>query len=1122
MIRTIFRAAVIAAAAILLLQSVRVVGIDPIVDGLARVGWGFAAILLLSGAREVVRTIAWTRTVEGPAPLRFLPALGARLGGEALNTLLPMGMVIGEPAKASHVAPHIPFATAFKALVVEFAFYTASLVLLFAAGLAAFGRSNTIPLGPYPMAFAAAIAVTAFALLAAARWGRPLRDATFGFAARHPRRAAIVVACEIAYHVLGVVEVYVSLWLISPVRPTVAAAIVLEMVNRVVTMVFKMIPMRVGVDEVGSSVFAARVDLNPATGVTLALIRKVRLLFWSAIGLALLVRRPTRRAPAAAAPQPAIVGLALLLTLGAAGAARAQQPTSTVAGTVSIAGPDGQPLVVPGVTLTLTCVADDPPSNPAPRVEISNENGDFQFADVPAGSTACSVVADLQGFKSETRAVALKPGETTMVTLRLGFDTLREEVTVSAKSDTGADDARALVPRMTAQVMQSAPLASERFQAALPLIPGVVRGPDGLLNINGSRSNQSALTFNSANGTDPVTGEDAIELPIDAVSSVQVRGAAYAPEYGLSAGAVTTVDTQRAGDAWHVTLNDLEPRLRRRGGRFKGIESFTPRVTIGGPIVKGRLNLLHSSQYELSQTRVFGLPPFESDTKLQSLASFTRADWTIAPSNRVTASAMISPRKTTYAGLNTFNPQPVTANIRNDSFLGSVSDQLIVGAKGVFDTRVSVKQFDATIYPSVGSGGMVLAPDVNAGSYFNHQDRSSRRAEWLSTYSFTPIGPEHVIKLGTAFTHEWFDGVSRSDPVRVVRADGTLSQLTEFAGDGELARAKTAVYGYVQDFWSVAPRLTVQYGARYDYDSIAGDMNVAPRASFTAVATADGRTVVRGGLGLFYSPIPLNVATVEQLQRRVVTAFGGDGVTPLEPSVELPNTVRSPLRMPRSVNATIEVDREWIRNFFVRVGYQQREQRFEPVVDAEPAAIVLRVDGRSHYREGQISARYQFHGTDQIVGSYTRSSAIGNLNDFNGFFGNIENPIIRPDARGPLPWDAPNRVLLWSSVSLPRGFSIFPVLDVRTGFPYSNVDADRNFVGPRNEAGRYPRFVSLDAQIAKKLRLFNHNATIGLKVFNITDHFNPRDYQGNLASRYFGRFDNSVGRTFRGKWIFEF
>src|SRR3984893_1165726 len=200
-------------------------------------------------------------------------------------------------------------------------------------------------------------------------------------------------------------------------------------------------------------------------------------------------------------------------------------------------------------------------------------------------------------------AVVVKSGETVDVALLLDLDALHEEVSVTGSPDTVDNGAIAApVERITASVMQTAPIASERFQDALPLIPGVVRGPDGLLNVSGTRSNQSALTFTNADGTDPVTGEDAIELPIDAVSSVQVRGAAFAPEFGLSAGAVTTVEPQRGGDRWHVTLNDLEPRVRRRAGEFRGIESWTPRVTTGGPVVKGRVTLLESVQYEYSQT----------------------------------------------------------------------------------------------------------------------------------------------------------------------------------------------------------------------------------------------------------------------------------------------------------------------------------------------------------------------------------------------------------------------------------------------------------------------------------------------------------------------------------------
>ena len=371
-----------------------------------------------------------------------------------------------------------------------------------------------------------------------------------------------------------------------------------------------------------------------------------------------------------------------------------------------------------------------------------------------------------------------------------------------------------------------------------------------------------------------------------------------------------------------------------------------------------------------------------------------------------------------------------------------------------------------------------------------------------------------------------FDGISRSRPVDIVRESGTLSQEITFVGNGLLTRNRTALRGFAQDSWTVSPRLSVQYGARYDYDSFSGDVNLAPRVSFTAVASEDGRTVVRGGAGVFYDPIPLNVASFDQMQERAMTQFTPDGVTPTGPTVLMRNVVASAIHTPRSVNWNVELDREWIKNLFVRVGYQQRDNRFESVLD--PASVggdsilLLRTDGRSRYREAQITGRYQFHGTDQIVGSYTRSSAVGNLNDFNSYFGNVENPVIRFDARGPLPWDAPDRYLFWSSVTLPRGFSVFPLLDVRTGFPLSLVDEDRNFVGARNQAGRYPTFVSLDMQVSKRLRIFDHTATVGLKVFNITNHFNPRDYQGNLASADFGGFANSVGRTFRGKWVFEF
>jgi hypothetical protein len=96
------------------------------------------------------------------------------------------------------------------------------------------------------------------------------------------------------------------------------------------------------------------------------------------------------------------------------------------------------------------------------------------------------------------------------------------------------------------------------------------------------------------------------------------------------------------------------------------------------------------------------------------------------------------------------------------------------------------------------------------------------------------------------------------------------------------------------------------------------------------------------------------------------------------------------------------------------------------------------------------------------------------------------------------------------------------------------VNERQDFVSPRNLAGRFPRFFSLDLQVTKeytikvpqwkfipqKFRGKKYPGRFGVKLFNITSHFNPRDFQNNIDAVDFGTFYNSPRRAFRLKFEF--
>jgi TonB-dependent Receptor Plug Domain len=295
--------------------------------------------------------------------------------------------------------------------------------------------------------------------------------------------------------------------------------------------------------------------------------------------------------------------IAMLAVLLLPPAAAAGQSGTRLRGTVSTTGTGGERTNLSQVQVSLEC--DSSPAHD--RTATTDDNGQFLFSDLQPG--VCTVKVIDPQLEEAATTVNIVADREVGIDLTTGVREVQQNVTVTAEQaqvDTSSSDTAAQA--ISQKTLQSAPLISERFQDALPLLPGVVRGPDGLMNIKGARSGQSGTLVNSASAADPVTGEQAISLPLEAVASVKVLDNPFSAEYGQFAGGITEVETRSGTDQWKYLVTNFFPRLRVRAGHVRGLESITPRFTVAGPLIKHKVFVFQSFDYRFVRVPVNSLP----------------------------------------------------------------------------------------------------------------------------------------------------------------------------------------------------------------------------------------------------------------------------------------------------------------------------------------------------------------------------------------------------------------------------------------------------------------------------------------------------------------------------------
>ena len=812
-----------------------------------------------------------------------------------------------------------------------------------------------------------------------------------------------------------------------------------------------------------------------------------------------------------------ISSLAIFIGLVAACAfgGETESQTGSVQGVVFTSDADGGRSVVPGTKVFL--------DGPDARETEADAAGKYMFNALPPGSYNLKAQAP---HMTATQMVVVTAGTALEALLEMKVEAVSESTNVTATSDTVVTQEAAGSNTVGESAVKNTPNVNERFESLLPLVPGVVRGPDGRINMKGARSSQNGSLVNSADVTDPVTGANAINLPIDVVSSVQVLSTPYDPEYGKFTGAVSKVETRTGSfNKFHVSAQNLIPRLRVRDDSIIGIGAVTPRVTFSGPIMKDRIAFTQSFDYRFVRTPVNSLPPLQRDTKLESFDSYTQVDLNISPKQTATASFAIFPQKLDYLGLNTFTPQEATPNLHQRGYQTYVQHRYVTNSSNLLTSQLSFRRFDADVLPNSDAPYELLV-ETTEGGFFNRQHRETSRVEWQEIFQLRPhqFHGSHELKAGISFAHSSYDGREQFLPVDIVGVAGFPLQRIQFGPASSFSIDQNETAWFVGDKWTLSGRLTFDLGLRFDRDSVTDSINRAPRAGFVLALTGDGKTLLKGGAGLFYDRIPLNIPAFPNLPGR--TVVGLDPLGQVLSSTTYANLISGGLRNPRSEVWNLELDRQVLDNLLVGVSYQQRNTVhgfvLTPLTIGESGFLSLANSGRDFYREFQVTTRYRV-GHNTLNASYVRSQAHGDLNDFNQFFGNNPQAVIQPNQVGRLSFDAPNRFLAWGEIAAPWKLTVSPVLDVHTGFPYSLVNESRQFVGLRNER-RFPRFISTDLQVLREIRLpiREQRARVGFGVFNIFNRSNPRDVQNDIDSNRFGQFFNPPGRTFHAKLVWEF
>jgi hypothetical protein len=665
------------------------------------------------------------------------------------------------------------------------------------------------------------------------------------------------------------------------------------------------------------------------------------------------------------------------------------------------------------------------------------------------------------------------------------------------------------------------------YRNALGFIPEVVLDVFGQPHIAGAETYQTLTLLDGFNVTQPATGQLLARVSTDAFRSIDVETSRYSAEQGKGSGGVLSLNTRIGDDHYRFAATNFVPSLQDKKGIT--LDKIDPRFTFSGPIQKGKMWFFDAADGEYDNIVITQLPNGADHDTFWRVGNLAKVQTNLTARNILTTSFNVNRLRDEHLGLSPVTPVEATPADDESAYMGAVKDQHYFAGGELLETGLGFSQYKLEVTP-LGTAPYFVTPEATGGNYYFSARTRARRWQLLSNLYLRPRQwhGRHEVKFGLDGDILDYDAHFTRQPISFLREGQALpanaacltvtpspcSRYSVFPADGNSLKHNLELSGYAQDRWSPTSRLLIEAGLRFDWDEIVRHTLVSPRLATTYVLDNEGVTKLSAGIGIFYDATNLILVARPTAGERLDYFFDPNGNPVAGPVLTTYSVHASTLEAPRFLNWSVTVERKLPAEVYLTAQFLQKRGVngfvYNTLTNAPlNANFVLQNTREDHYDAFRVDVRRTFRKSYPVMVSYTRSRAKSNqVVDFN-----VDNPVFSPQAAGPYPWDAPNRLVSWGLFPLIKGFDLGYSAEWRDGFPFNVVNDQEQLVEPPGSR-RFPTYFSLNLSLEKRFHLFGFYWAVRGGFDDITGRTNPVVVDNNIDSPNFLTFFGQNNRVF--------